>query len=217
MTIDIDDLMNSILSSLDRIDYIKADDIPNIELYMDQVTTFMESRLRSTTRNPGEDKIMTKTMINNYAKDNLLPPPVKKKYSKEHMFVLILIYYFKNVLSINDINSALMPIKERYFDGTEGHNVEDVYESIRKVAETLTDSIKGDLLETYKTACGIFPDAKEDEEEVLTMFSFITLLVLDVYIKKLLIEKLIDGYNMKLSEADGKVKQSGEDGEKKEK
>ena len=53
MTIDIDDLMNSILSSLDRIDYIKADDIPNIELYMDQVTTFMESRLRSTTRNPG--------------------------------------------------------------------------------------------------------------------------------------------------------------------
>ena len=217
MTIDIDDLMNSILSSLDRIDYIKAEDIPNIDLYMDQVTTFMESRLRSTTRNPGEDKIMTKTMINNYAKDNLLPPPVKKKYSKEHMFVLILIYYFKNVLSINDINSALMPIKERYFDGTEGHNVEDVYESIRKVAETLTDSIKEDLLETYKTACGIFPDAKGDEEEVLTMFSFITLLVLDVYIKKLLIEKLIDGYNIKLSEADGKEKQSGENGEKKEK
>ena len=79
MTIDIKDLLNSILGSMDRIDYIKADDIPAIDLYMDQVTTFMESHLRNTTRNPETDKILTKTMINNYAKNDLLPPPVKKK------------------------------------------------------------------------------------------------------------------------------------------
>ena len=74
MTINIEDLLNSILGSLDRIAYIKSEDIPNIDLYMDQVTTFMESRLRSSTRNPGTDKILTKTMINNYAKNDLLPP-----------------------------------------------------------------------------------------------------------------------------------------------
>ena len=82
MTIDNDDLLNSILSSLDRIEYISPDDIPNIDLYMDQVTTFMDNRLRPTSRYPEEDKILTKTMINNYAKNDLLPPPVKKKYSK---------------------------------------------------------------------------------------------------------------------------------------
>ncbi len=71
MTIKIEDLLNSILESLDRIVYIKAEDIPGIDLYMDQVTTFMESRLHSTTRHPGEDKILTKTMINNYAKNDL--------------------------------------------------------------------------------------------------------------------------------------------------
>ncbi|MCR5399313.1 MAG: DUF1836 domain-containing protein [Lachnospiraceae bacterium] len=201
MTLDIDDLIGSLMASLDRIDYIKAVDIPNIDLYMDQVTTFMESRLKNTTRNPGEDKVLTKTMINNYAKNNLLPPPDKKKYSREHMYVLIFIYYFKNILSINDIDIALKPIKERYFGedrDSKPYNVEDIYEAVRTTAENLTDSIKEDLLETYKTASGIFPEAEGEDEEILTMFSFITLLVLDVYIKKLLIEKMVDGYSKKL-------------------
>ena len=76
MTIDEKDMINSILASVSRIDYIKPDDIPNIELYMDQVTTFMEEQLASTKRYD-EDKILTKTMINNYAKNKLLPPPEK--------------------------------------------------------------------------------------------------------------------------------------------
>ena len=80
MTIDTKDILNSILSSISRIDYIKPEEIPGIDLYMDQVTTFMEEHLRSSKRH-SEDKILTKTMINNYAKNDLLPPPVKKKYS----------------------------------------------------------------------------------------------------------------------------------------
>ena len=86
MTIDKEDLLNSILESLDRIEYIKLEDIPNIDLYMDQVTTFMEKQLRNTARYPGEDKILTKTMINNYAKNNLLPPPVRKNIPENMCF-----------------------------------------------------------------------------------------------------------------------------------
>ena len=103
MHIDTKDLINSILSSFDRVDYIKAIDVPNIDLYMDQVTTFMDNRLRKTSRYPEQDKVMTKTMINNYAKNDLLPPPKKKKYSKDHILVLIFIYYYKGFLSIGDI------------------------------------------------------------------------------------------------------------------
>ena len=64
MTIDSNDLLNSILESISRIDYVKSADIPNIDLYMDQVTSFMEKQLKSTKRYD-EDKILTKTMINN--------------------------------------------------------------------------------------------------------------------------------------------------------
>ena len=89
-----EDLLNSIMESFDRIDHIRSKDIPNIDLYMDQVTTLMQDRLKNTTRYPEQDKILTKTMINNYTKNNLLPPPLKKKYSREHVMILIFIYYF---------------------------------------------------------------------------------------------------------------------------
>ena len=98
MTIDTKDMLNSILSSISRIDYVRPDDIPNIDLYMDQVTTFMEKELASSKRHE-DDKILTKTMINNYAKNNLLPPPVKKKYSKEHLLVMIFIYFIKKYVN----------------------------------------------------------------------------------------------------------------------
>lgn len=77
MTIDSQNLLESILKSLDRIDYIRPEDIPGIDLYMDQVTTFMDSQL-SSSRRYEDDKILTKTMINNYAKNHLLPPPKRR-------------------------------------------------------------------------------------------------------------------------------------------
>ena len=112
MKIDTNDILKSIFESLDHVDYIRPEEIPNIDLYMDQVTTFMDEHLSSTKRY-GEDKILTKTMINNYSKNNLLPPSVKKKYSKEHVLLLILIYYFKNILSIKDIETILAPLRRR--------------------------------------------------------------------------------------------------------
>ena len=61
MKIDMTDLLNSITENLKRIDYIKPEEIPNIDLYMDQVTTFMDEHLAGTKRRD-EDKILTKTM-----------------------------------------------------------------------------------------------------------------------------------------------------------
>ena len=114
MTIDMNDMLNSILNELSHLQYVHPGDIPNIDLYMDQVTTFMDEQLASTKRYK-EDKILTKTMINNYTKNNLLPPPVKKKYSREHMLLLIFIYYFKSILSIKDIETVLKPLTEKLF------------------------------------------------------------------------------------------------------
>ena len=75
-----------------QLDYIYPEDIPAIELYMDQITTFMDKQLTGNKRRP-EDKILTKTMINNYSKNNLLPPSDKKKYSKDHIILLIYIQF----------------------------------------------------------------------------------------------------------------------------
>ena len=79
MTIDSDKILHDLLNSLDSLEGIRPGEIPNIALYMDQVTTFMDAQLASSRRFES-DKVLTKTMINNYAKNKLLPPPVKKKY-----------------------------------------------------------------------------------------------------------------------------------------
>ena len=205
MTIKTEDLLNSILESLDRVTYIRSEDIPNIDLYMDQVTTFMQSRLKRTTRNPGEDKILTKTMINNYAKNDLLPPPYKKKYSKEHIMLLVFIYYYKGILSINDIQELLAPITNKFFDTEEEFDLETIYETVFGLEKSQTDAMKKDIVEKFRIAEGTFQDAPEDSQEFLQIFSFICMLGFDVYMKKLLIEKMIDSFHDE-KRCDGKEK-----------
>ena len=73
--------LRKLLVSLKKLDYVKPEDIPNIDLYMDQITTFMDSQLADFKRHE-DDKILTKTMINNYAKNNLLPPPTRKNTAR---------------------------------------------------------------------------------------------------------------------------------------
>ncbi len=192
MTIDNADLLNSILASLDRVECINPDDIPNIDLYMDQVTTFMDSKLRPTARYPGEDKILTKTMINNYAKNDLLPPPVKKKYSKEHVLLLIFIYYYKSILSISDIQTLLKPVTELFFQKDEPFNLESVYREAFSLEKPQLDALKADVVSKFEAAEQTFQDAPEEQQDFLRKFSFICTLSFDVYVKKLMIEKMVD-------------------------
>ncbi len=192
MHINTKDLLNSIMESFDRISYVKSSDIPNIDLYMDQVTTFMDKNFRKTTRYPGDDKIMTKTMINNYAKNDLLPPPVRKKYSREHILVLIFIYYYKGILSISDIQTLLGPITEKFFHKDGEFDIQSVYEEVFQVGYDQIEALKQHVMEEYERAMGTFEDAPEDQREFLKLFSFICFLSFDVYMKKQLIEKLID-------------------------
>lgn len=192
MTIDKDDLLNSILASIARIDYVKSNDIPNIDLYMDQVTTFMEKELKSTKRYE-DDKILTKTMINNYAKNDLLPPPVKKKYSKEHLMILTFIYYFKNLLSISDIEKLLTPITKRYFDTESELTISRIYDEVCSADKERTQILQDDIRAAYASSKTVFEDVEcQEDKELLQFFSFICMLSLDVYVKKQLIEKLVD-------------------------
>ncbi|MCR5210343.1 MAG: DUF1836 domain-containing protein [Lachnospiraceae bacterium] len=196
MTLDYDDLINSIMSSLDRIKFVAPDDIPNIDLYMDQVTGFIDKRLKNTARHQDKDRLLTKTMINNYAKNDLLPPPVRKKYSRQHMLILIFIYYFKNIMSMDDIKSMLNPLTEKYFGKNGDLTIEDIYKEVTEMGMEQQERLKEDVREKYEKAQAAFKD-NEDDEDFLQTFAFICMLSFDVYVKKLMIEKIIDGYNEK--------------------
>ena len=182
-----------ILKKLNEIDYIDPDEIPNIDLYMDHVTTFMDEHL-AACRRTDDDKILTKTMINNYTKNDFLPPPVKKKYSKEHMYLLIFLYYFKNVLSINDIQKIFKPLTEMFYNNKSEHvSMEEIYRAIFRMERIQTDNLTKDILRRYKASQNLFPEVTDEAEaDFLSRFAVICLLSFDAYMKKQIVERLID-------------------------
>ncbi|WP_167959290.1 DUF1836 domain-containing protein [Anaerosporobacter faecicola] len=200
-----DDFMNQLIEEIKKISYIKAEDIPNIELYMDQVTTYMDKRLKPKIKER-EDKMLTKTMINNYTKNDLLPPPNKKKYSKEHMILLIFIYYFKNILSITDIQNILNPLTELYYQTDKRINLEDIYNEVFGLEKDELDILVNDVMEKYSRSKTTFQKANEEESEFLTTFSMICMLSFDVYMKKAIIERLISQTMEQRTEKNGKEK-----------
>ena len=198
-------VLKSILASISQINYVEPGDIPNIDLYMDQVTTFMDEHLRSSKRYE-DDKVLTKTMINNYAKNNLLPPPVKKKYSKEHVLVMIFIYYFKNILSIKDIETLLTPITDKYFNDDSGMDMTYIYNEVLELERSRISIVSKDIAKSFNEAAKRFTDAPEEDQDYLQLFAFICSLSFDIYVKKKKKKKLIDGFDTNENRKDKKKK-----------
>ena len=191
MNVESNRMLESILESLSKMEYIKSSKIPDIDLYMDQVLTFMNGNLDNVKRHES-DKVMTKTMINNYAKNHLLPAPEKKKYTKEHIMVLMFIYYFKNILSIGDIQSILNPLTDRYFANGKELNLEKVYEEVFSLEKGQIDQLKETLTKDYQRAGETFTEEDEEDKHFLQLFSFICMLSYDIFIRKQIIEKIVD-------------------------
>ncbi len=89
---------------------------------------------------------------------NLLPPPVKKKYSKEHILAMIFIYYFKNILSIKDIETMLASMTENYFDGEKDFNIASIYEEVFKMEKSRMDAVQKDVARSYTKSLDCFSD-----------------------------------------------------------
>ncbi|GAU76390.1 DUF1836 domain-containing protein [Fusibacter sp. 3D3] len=158
-----------IQTELMNFDTIDSNDIPEIQLYMDQVLEFFETKLGANKRTDKE-LIFTKTMINNYVKAEVIPSPLKKKYSKEAIMDLTMVYTFKQVLSLQDTQSLIKALNQ----------IEDEpYNHFRQIEEAILIALK----ETYKS--GAFSSNE-------ALISQIVALTLEASIKKRLAEKLLD-------------------------
>lgn len=183
-----DNMYDDILKLVDEItNYIEIKDyeIPDIDLYMDQVTSFMDNKLSSFKRNE-DDLILSKTMINNYAKNKVIPPPNKKKYSKKHMMILIWVYHLKQTLSINDIGKLMN------FLGKEEDSINyiEMYNNFLDIQKKSSKNLKAnfdDMLHSIESTNSNF-----DSNEKL--FLLVLELISSANIQKRLAEKIIDNY-----------------------
>lgn len=184
--------------------YVRPDEIPKVELYAEQVTTFMDRYLSGYKRSD-EDKTLTKTMINNYTKNDLLPPPVKKRYNADHIILLIIIYYMKNVISIGDIKSLFVPLLDEFYSdgngdaGTHATPLMDMYESLYKLEKKQYFETEKSILKTLELSETDYP---EKDNEYLKNFIFLSLLGYDIFTKRKVMEHLIDEMNRKGEDKD---------------
>ena len=173
--------LNDIINDIAKNPHVPLEQIPNIDLYMDQVTTFSEEVLSAYKRNDS-DKVLTKTMINNYTKGKILPPPIKKKYTKRHIILLILTYHLKSILTLPDIQ-ALLGRLSNYDDET----IENFYTIFLKLQSE--EQMNFDMARLQLTS------AMQDEE--LELILIILDLIVQANHRKQIAEKIIDTYFLK--------------------
>jgi len=169
--------INNYINSQKSSDNINLDDFPEIDLYMDQVMQLFESKLSYTKRN-ADDKVLTKTMINNYSKGNLLMKIKNKKYTKNHLILMGLIYNLKGALSLTDIKTILTPIVDS-FEKEQEYPLNDIYQSFLDIYDLNLEDIKNSpnkIYENIKQLVNSNGDKLGDyEEKFLLICSYVSM------------------------------------------
>jgi len=176
---------------------ISIDLLPEMEIYMDQVETFMNRKL-DIYKTKEKDKVITKTMIGNYVKHKMLPRPVNKKYSKDHLIMLSLIFYLKGTFQMEEIEKILEPLMTNYnseFD--DKIDLTALYEGIVSVQEeelqTLGPNISG-IIEKSKHC---LKETELSDDDMLELFMLIVILSMKADAQKFLAHKLLQEYILK--------------------
>jgi len=183
------EIINDMIKHFEGLDIVKSEDIPDISLYMDQMTSFIDEKLESFKREE-DDKLLTKTMINNYTKNKLLPPSDKKKYTKNHVMLLILIYFYKNVLSFADIKRLCdLSIYNSFDKGDE--SLSKLYDILVHIEDDKKNEIIDDLKKRLEYAKNKV-DTFDKKDENVELFTFLSDIVMEVYFKQHLIEYILN-------------------------
>ncbi|MEQ8175007.1 MAG: DUF1836 domain-containing protein [Syntrophomonadaceae bacterium] len=164
-------------------------DIPDIDLYMDQVLTFLETRLSEYKRG-SKDKVFTKTMINNYAKAGIILSPKKKKYSRENMVLLLLMYRLKHIMSIQDISALFAPLLER----GDGHEsiIGELYTLFLEIEELGQEGLGEQWLDRADTIGQLCSQTSLKDNEQMEWLLLVLSLISQADLQRRLAERIID-------------------------
>jgi DNA-binding transcriptional MerR regulator len=184
----VDDIME-LADKVSDFKEIERWEIPYIDLYMDQVTTLFEDKLSHLKRRKDET-ILTKTMINNYAKSKILTPIKNKKYSSDQIMLLILIYNLKQVLSLEDIKLLLTPVIDE-LNSSSSTNFNELYESFLSIKKEQGSNFTGQLSSSIKA---VTPEREEESLSIKELLLVILSLINSANLQKRMAEKLIDTY-----------------------
>ena len=160
-------------------------DIPAIDLYLDQILSLVSEK-NAVSAPRYRDRALTKTMVNNYSKNELISPISGKKYSRAHIVEMLLIYALKNTLSIEEIKRVLIGVREEC--GFTGEELISAYHRFLDLKESNRRRV-GDIVETMLQKDGLSTENDHD-----FFLSLLDILSLSAYLKEIGREMLESRY-----------------------
>lgn len=120
----------------------RYNELPEIELYIDQVICILQKNLSIFFKNK-DLPVITPSMINNYVKQEVLEPPTKKKYDREHIAYLFVICILKKSMSILEIKESIN-IMRKLYSVEEGYNIfcDELEKALRSTFDPERNSIE---------------------------------------------------------------------------
>lgn len=164
--------INDLLEKISLEKSVSLEEMPEIDLYMDQVIQLFDQKYKETKRNEDE-KILTKTMINNYAKGKLFIPIKNKKYSKKHLILISLIYQLKGALSITDIKSTLQIINDKIT--SDDINLDAFYTSLLTLQKTNAENVSESIPLRHQEVKRVMDEEDEKLEQIMLIASLVTI------------------------------------------
>ncbi len=174
--------------------HLRLEELPDLDLYIDQVIQIFENKLEASKRSE-DDKVLTKTMINNYAKGKLFFPIENKKYSKNHIILISLIYQLKGALSINDIKVTLDKLNHKIVE--EELEVENIYQSYLKLSQNNIARFMTEIKECSEQVQEEVSKLEDEDAYYLEQLLLISSVVNMSNFYRRLAEKLVDELNSK--------------------
>lgn len=158
--------IEDIISKYSESNDIQVEEIPSLDLYMDQILTFFSNHLEQDAENKNSD-LITKSMINNYTKEKILSPVKGKKYSKNQIVQLLCIINLKQTLSLAEIKTILNS------ENMDEEKMEEAYSSSLLTKEKLVSLFSKDLIDIFSTKEEVDQKISEKDifEIVLTLSS----------------------------------------------
>lgn len=154
-------------------------ELPSIDLYMDQVISLLLQYLSFFPKELGGEEFITKSAINNYVRLKIIPPPVKKRYTRIHLAYLIIICCLKPSLSISYIQK-MVPLEL---------NEDEVCRIYTDFVDKFAHS-SGAFITQIELAAAQVLDPEDDSEAAVSTFVYTT--ALTAALAKLLTEKLLN-------------------------
>ena len=179
--------------------------LPQLGLYVDQAASLLNRQLIGERKDQKEEGI-TKSMVNNYTKHRLLPRPINKKYSSDHLILMTYVLQLKGILSMQDIQLLIKPLVENQESPYEDKiDLVELYRITGELQRKEQTCLLSETIKDMEQIKGSLAEIDLAEDDMLGMFLLAVNLSIRANEQKALAEQLIQQFYVRPTRSTSKT------------